>query len=120
VGAGTVRVSADAGLVARTNALASLPSPASQPSGSVALLTASGWPLLLYPMALLGASSVLLALTLINWTLLATFAALATGGLRLQLGGSRTWEWAAGALAVSLALAELLGLALLRRVAGSW
>src|SRR5260221_14060785 len=35
VGAVAVRVSADAGLVARTNALASLPSPASQPSGSV-------------------------------------------------------------------------------------
>jgi len=89
-------------------------------AASVALLTASGWPLLLYPMALLGAASVLLALTLINWTLLATFAALATGGLCLHPGRSRTWEWAAGALAVSLALAELLGLALLRRVAGSW
>ncbi|HEX9413464.1 MAG TPA: hypothetical protein VF916_08150, partial [Ktedonobacterales bacterium] len=78
-------------------------------------LVASGWSLLLTPLALLGAAGVLLALLLVNQTLL---AAAAVYGFFPQLGSPRSREWVLGALAASLALGELVGLGLLRHLAG--
>jgi hypothetical protein len=77
--------------------------------GALALLTASGWDVLLAPIALVAAGGVVLAFGLVNRTALGAFFAAGMDQHR-----RREQEWALGLVAMALAVAELVLLALLR------
>lgn len=84
-------------------------------AGSFAFLVASGWGVLLYPMALVGAGGVVLFLTLVNRIVL--------GGLTsrgVARPARRGREWWLGSLAAGLVVAELAVLAALRAVLLPW
>lgn len=81
------------------------------------LVVPSGWQPLLIPAATVAVGGVVLVLTLTNGIALAGFVS-----ARHLARGSWRWrrEWAFGAVAAALAVAELLVFALLRQAAGGW
>ncbi len=84
-------------------------------AGSFAFLVASGWGVLLHPVALVGAGGVVLFLTLVNRIVL--------GGLTsrgVARPARRGREWWLSSLAAGLAVAELAVLAALRVALLSW
>jgi uncharacterized membrane protein len=83
-------------------------------SGLFALLVASGWRLMLYPVALISAAGVILAFAVVNWAVLAVLLRPPSAA-----GMRRRYLWGTSAGAIGLAVAELALLAALRLVFGA-